>query len=69
MPIDDYWAMNDPGHSADHVNARAWRRGGPPGEPAGFGLKLAAIDGDTHFNEAWVVVSLGLENDGSTVNR
>jgi len=41
--------------------ATAWHNGGPPREPAGYGLKFAKVDRDRHFVSDWENIILELE--------
>jgi hypothetical protein len=41
--------------------ATAWHNGGPPREPAGYGLKFAKVDRDRYFTADWESIVLELE--------
>ena len=45
------------------MHATGWHNGGPPLEPAGYGLKFVARDRDKYFQGDWTEVVLDL--DGS----
>jgi hypothetical protein len=46
--------------------ATAWHNGGPPREPAGYGLKLAKVDRDRYFVSDWNDIVLELEGGEAT---
>ena len=46
--------------------ATAWHNGGPPREPAGYGLKLAKVDRDRYFVSDWDDIVLELEGAEAT---
>jgi hypothetical protein len=41
--------------------ATAWHNGGPPRDPAGYGLKLMDRDRDRYFDSTWKTVILELD--------
>ncbi|HVC70055.1 MAG TPA: hypothetical protein VNC61_07285 [Acidimicrobiales bacterium] len=43
--------------------ATAWHNGGPPEDPAGYGLRLTKADRDRYFDSSWEEVVL--EMDGA----
>ena len=43
------------------VHATGWHNGGPPHDPAGYGLKFVGRDRDRYFDESWSNVILELE--------
>ena len=52
--------------SVTFMYATAWHNGGPPREPAGYGLKLAKVDRDRYFVSDWDDIVLELEGAEAT---
>ena len=43
------------------MHVSGWHNGGPPLEPAGYGLKFVARDRDKYFDRDWTTVVVALE--------
>jgi len=49
------------------VRASGWHNGGPPREPAGYGIKFTPADRDHHFDPEWAEVILELDGGPEVV--